>query len=292
LNKELSISIDELRKKKVFIATPMYGGMCSGFYTKSLIDLTLLCTQYQIQFQTHFLYNESLITRARNYLTDEFLRSDCTHLMFIDSDIVFNAKDVFALLHLCEGEKNIVCGPYPKKSISWEKIKAAVDKSLADKDPDILSQFAGDFVFNIAGGNGTKVDLMLPFEVTESGTGFMMIERSVFEKYAKAHPELSYLPDHKRSQNFDGSKEITAFFMDPLVNKRHLSEDYNFCYTARELGLKVWLCPWMQIHHIGTYAFEGNLPAIISHGLSPTVDVQEIERLETKWKGPGKGPAA
>ncbi len=27
---EISVSIEELRKKKIFIATPMYGGACGG----------------------------------------------------------------------------------------------------------------------------------------------------------------------------------------------------------------------------------------------------------------------
>ena len=31
---------------------------------------------------------------------DEFLRSDCTHLMFLDADINFNPKDIFTLLAL------------------------------------------------------------------------------------------------------------------------------------------------------------------------------------------------
>ena len=29
------ITIEELRKRKIFLATPMYGGQCSGQYTKS-----------------------------------------------------------------------------------------------------------------------------------------------------------------------------------------------------------------------------------------------------------------
>ena len=32
---EIEISIEKLRKRKIFVATPMYGGMCGFQYCKS-----------------------------------------------------------------------------------------------------------------------------------------------------------------------------------------------------------------------------------------------------------------
>src|SRR4051812_2306284 len=116
---KIEIPVEELRKRSIFVATPMYGGQCAGPYVKSLLDLQALCYKFQINCVFYFLFNESLITRARNYLVDEFLRSKCTHLMFIDSDIDFNSMDVLALL-ACD--KPIIGGAYPKKTIAWEKI--------------------------------------------------------------------------------------------------------------------------------------------------------------------------
>ena len=69
---EVKIAIEELRKRKIFVATPMYGGMCSGMYTKSTADLATMSTQYSLDVRFFYLFNESLITRARNYLVDEF----------------------------------------------------------------------------------------------------------------------------------------------------------------------------------------------------------------------------
>ena len=35
---EIKVSMEDLRKKKLFVATPMYGGQCYGLYTKAALD--------------------------------------------------------------------------------------------------------------------------------------------------------------------------------------------------------------------------------------------------------------
>jgi len=270
---QYEFDLDELRKKSIFLATPMYGGQCAGYYTKSVADLTRLCAVNGIELKHYFLFNESLITRARNYCVDEFLRSDCSHLMFIDSDIGFHPNDVLKLLDMCDEDNgfDIVTGPYPKKTISWEKIKKAVDAGFADKNPFHLDQFVGDYVFNPVEGT-REFNINEPVEIQEGGTGFMMIHRSVFPKYEQAYPELRYLPDHTRTENFDGSREITAYFdcvIDP-ASRRYLSEDYMFSQYARKIGLSIWMCPWMRMVHVGTYGFGGGLAALAAIQASPT----------------------
>ena len=270
---EIQISVDDLRKKKLFVATPMYGGMCAGMYTKSTNDLAMTCARYGIDVRFYYLFNESLITRARNYCVDEFLRSDCTHLLFIDSDIAFEVKDVLALLHLCEAGTgyDIVTGPYPKKTISWEKVIMAVDKGYGRDNPFQLEHFVGDYVFNVA-PHVTEFRVDEPVQVREAGTGFMMIHRQVFDTYSSAYPNLRYLPDHVRTEHFDGTREITAFFdciIEP-TSRRYLSEDYMFCHNATKAGMKVWMCPWMQLKHVGSYTFGGSMAAMAAISASPT----------------------
>ena len=277
---EIKIPISDLQKKKLFVATPMYGGACAGMYTRSIADLAAICAKYDIPLQLYYLFNESLITRARNYCVDEFLRSDATHLMFIDSDIGFNPQDVIALLALQtdESEYDIIGGPYPKKCISWEKIKIAVDKGFADEDPNNLEKFVGDYVFNPKGG-AKEIPINQPVEVMEMGTGFMMIRRKTFDVYKKAFPHLSYKPDHVRTAAFDGSREIHAYFdciIDP-VSRRYLSEDYMFCYNTEKAGMKVWLCPWMSMQHVGSYNFGGSLADLAAIGAPATADASMLK---------------
>lgn len=260
---KIQISTEELKKKKLFVATPMYGGQCTGMYMKSCLDLQGVMSQYGVETKFSFIFNESLIQRARNYLVDEFFhRSDCTHLLFIDADISFNPQDVVALLAL---DKEIIGGPYPKKSIEWNQLHKALKKN-----PDIpatdYEKLTGSMVFNPVAGT-SKFSITEPLPVMDLGTGFMMISREVFEKFQEAYPEKMYRPDHVGQANFGGDREICAFFdcvIDP-VSKRYLSEDYFFTQKCREIGIDSWLCPWMKLIHIGSYMFSGNLPSVAQY---------------------------
>jgi hypothetical protein len=284
---QFEIDIQKLRTKKLFVATPMYGGQCHGSYTKAITDLMILCTKYGIEAKLFFIFNESLVQRARNYLTDEFVRSGMDYMIFIDSDIHFEAQDVLVMMHFAatRDDMDVVCGPYPKKAISWEKIKVAVDKGYADKNPNQLEEFVGDFVFNPADGV-TQFRVDEPVEVKESGTGFMLITRTALEKYDAAFPKQSYKPDHVRTENFDGSREIMAYF-DCVIcpdTKRYLSEDYMFCQWMRKAGGKVWLLPWMRLKHAGSYIFGGSLQALASINVSPTAGEDVMKRNSSDLK--------
>jgi hypothetical protein len=263
---EIKVKIDELRKNKLFVATPMYGGMAHGLYIKSSLDLQSTMAKYGIEAKFSFLFNESLITRARNYLVDEFLRTDFTHMLFIDSDIHYNPQDVLALMAL---DKDIIGGPYPKKSINWNNVAHAA-RNHPNMEPKDLEGLVGEYVFNVVKGT-SQFTVTDPLQVLEIGTGFMMVKREVFEKMAKEYPTIQYKPDHVGQANFDGSRYIHAYFDTVIDTKesitgggsdRYLSEDYMFCQMWRKMGGEIYLCPWMKTQHIGTYAFTGNMPAV------------------------------
>jgi hypothetical protein len=266
---EIQVNVDDLKKNKLFIATPMYGGMAHGLYVKSCLDLQTTMNRYGIETKFSFLFNESLITRARNYLVDEFLRSDNTHLLFIDSDIHYSPQDIIALMAL---DKDVIGGPYPKKSINWNNV-AETARKHPNLEPKELENLVGEYVFNVVKGTN-QFQVSEPLEVMEIGTGHMMIKRHVFEKMAAEYPTIKYKPDHVGQANFDGSRYIHAYFDTVIDTKesitgggseRYLSEDYMFCQMWRKMGGQIYLCPWMRTQHIGTYAFTGNMPAVAQY---------------------------
>lgn len=267
------LDVEDLQKKKFMLATPLYGGNCEGEYLESLIKLTQTCTANKIPFQTFFISNESLIPRARNYCVDAFLRSDCTHLVFVDADIHFNPLDLLFMVYFSEevgsseNDYSVITGAYPKKTIAWEKVKKAVDKGMADNDPNQLANFVGDYAFNLLPGTKSIAPLEI-MPILHGATGFMCIHRSVFEKYQQAYPERSYYPDHTRLEHFDGSRKIFMYFDTEICDEtqRYLSEDYYFSKYVRKMGVNVWLCPWFLLDHIGKYKFKGNLLATLQSG--------------------------
>jgi hypothetical protein len=312
---QLTVSAEEMRRRSVFIGVPMYGGKCDYAFASGLSNTVTELAMRGIVCKTFILSNESLIPRARNYIADEFMRSGMSHLLFIDADIGFNSNDVMTLLAVADpvSDYDIVCGGYPKKVISWSKIKTAVNAGMADNNADDLADYVGDFVFSLT-SDAQQVDLNEPFKVLESGTGFMMIQRKVFERYADKYPVYQYKPDHARSEHFDGSRKIMNYFHcdidfgvtdqeifdaigkaargEPDAKEaaenvlkvaassslRYLSEDYFFCQRARDSGSNVWLLPWLKLSHVGMHVYGGSIEKMAQLKMAVGTDVQNIKK--------------
>jgi hypothetical protein len=243
-------------KASLFVATPMYGGMCTGLYASAIMQLVGVCGQNQLQMYYSFMMNESLITRARNSMAYDFLKSDATHLMFIDADIGFNPQDIPRMVN---ADVDIICGLYPKKEINWVEVTEAVKRGVP---PQELQHHTGAFVVNLPHGQQTTSgDINKPLEIANGGTGFMLIKREVFEKLETKVP--SYTNDmYHAVDTVREVKIIKEFFTTSIEEEsnRLLSEDYHFCKIAREAGFKVYAAPWAHFTHTGTYGFTGALP--------------------------------
>ena len=246
--------VEEKKKPHIFIATPMYGGQCFGYFVQSCLQLQKNCMNSNVDLTFSFLFNESLIQRARNLLAKEFLKTSCTHMMFIDADIKFNPDHIFQMI---AADKDIICGIYPKKEINWTSVRAALDAGVPDSE---LKYHTGNFVINLINYSETiTVPIDEPLEIWNGGTAFMLIKREVYEgMIGKVPTYLNNVLDMNNAQNGDVIHEFFATSIEE-ESKILLSEDYYFCKRARENGFKVWAAPWVDLGHIGTYAFEGQL---------------------------------
>jgi hypothetical protein len=243
-------------KPHIFVATPMYGGMCTGFYTQSMLQLPTIARNAGVDISFSFMFNESLIQRARNALVHSFmLRQECTHLMFVDADIRFNPVDIITMV---QADKDIICGIYPKKEINWAGVHNAAANGIQPQD---LKRYTGSMVVNLVDYQGTvTVPADQPLRIWNGGTGFMLIKREVFEKLKKK--VKTYRNDVGDLGGTIKPQDLIYEYFPVTIEKesqRLLSEDYAFCKIARESKIDVWAAPWVQLGHFGSYLFEGGL---------------------------------
>ncbi len=203
----------------ILIATPMYGGQCTADYFFSSMALQSAFFNAGVEHDWLRITNESLITRARNVCAREFLKTDFTHLLFIDADIRFDPDDVAKLWNM---EKPISVAAYPMKR----------------KDAPLSAWVGGRLV-------EFPIDIN-PVPVDYAGTGFMMIERGVLESMKEFAPEYAE----------SATEEPTwGFFLDPVEDGIHLSEDYYFCKRARELGYEISMETSIRLGHVGSWVY-------------------------------------
>lgn len=240
------------KRPSLMIATPMYGGMCTGHYVQGLLLTMAKMREIGVNVAWCQIMNESLITRARNELARIFLESDHDYLMFIDADIGFDGE---AIAQLMLADKDIACGIYPKKEVNWESVERA-----ANGGKQGLEDYAGAFVFNMVGDGDAHTDETGCIEVRHGGTGFMLIKRGVFE-FLQEH-----VPSYRVSSFQDPAtgayvKPLTSEFFATSIDASGalLSEDYHFCELWRQHGGKIYVHPFIRLNHVGTYVFGGDI---------------------------------
>ena len=234
------LSLEDLQKFKLFLATPCYGGQVTDQYQLSIFRLSQALAQLKIDFSITTLRNESLIPRGRNILAAMYLESKSTHLMFIDADIEFEPESVIRMLRM---NKDLVAGAYPKKTLP---IQYAINLKILDPVTGKV---------NIQDG---------AVELLDASTGFFLVKRRVFDKLIALHPELHFKNDSSIDPKFN--PYCYALFDTWIDSKdhRYLSEDYYFCRLWQQAGGQIWLDPQTKLNHIGSYTFEGDVSQLFS----------------------------
>jgi hypothetical protein len=221
----------DLRGRKIMLGLPTYDFKISAKLAISLASFCVQAQQHGVDIQICNISGCSVVSRVRNLIASDFLASDCTDLMFIDSDINFNAEDIFRLMAWnSDPKKGIVAGiPVARK-------KGKVYISTLDTDDN-------EHIF---------MDKMGLVRAKRVATAFMIIRREVFEKLKDAHPEWVYHDEKKVGD------EMIAFFDFALKDGNYIGEDFLFCDRARELGFEVWIDPTIKLGHMGVEEFAGS----------------------------------
>jgi len=263
---KLEVKLEDLRKERIFIATPCYGGQLTEAYFRSVIRLLTFCNQHQIPVAFGTIANESLVTRARTVLVAYFLQSDFTRLMFIDADIEFQVEDVIKLI---AHNKDVAVGAYPKKGVNWQRIRESVKATSDPYTDQQIASFGSDYAINFKFVNREAKQIAIEnglIRLHDGATGFMMIKREVIDKMIVQYPELKYNNDLNTPPELN--PHFYAFFdtmIDPK-DKRYLSEDYTFSRRWQDMGGEIWLDPSISLNHYGSFNFQGNPQQIIQIG--------------------------
>lgn len=229
----------------VFLATPMYGGQCFGGYVDSVLGLSNVLKQKEWNFTYFYSANDALIQRARNFAVHQFLQTDATHLLFIDSDIVFYPPDIVKMI---EADKDIVCGMYPKKLVNWNSIVQLVQDGV---DAQSLPVASAQYVFNVLEDGDPNIKFGdHTIEIRHGGTGYMLIKREVFESLKEV--TATYTNDYYLA---NVGEEFYNFFSFGIDKSLLLSEDWFFCDSWIKQGGKIHLAAWALARHLGTFVY-------------------------------------
>jgi len=208
----------------LFIATPCLDGNVGAHYTASLVRTVALMQQRGWRTpHIDFEIGNSLIADARNKLVARFLASDCSDLVFIDSDLSWSPDD---LLRLASFDVPFVAGVYQRKS------RTQID-------------------FAVKFGPTIGMDANCLMAVQRVGTGFMRLRRDCLERLVGAHPSLRLQnPADPADANF------YALFDTGIVDGQFVGEDFLFCDRWRALGGQVLIDPAMNFGHHGAATFD------------------------------------
>ncbi len=212
----------------IYIATPLYENKVyvpylHGFI-KAIHELTTagMSVEYAFEKGTYIAMNRENLARS-------FLKTNCQFLLFIDSDIAFDTRDIMRLL---ASEVDVVSGVYRFRTTVPEGHPTTLPIRLLD---------------------GKYLDLESDETLQECEFvpgGMLMIRRPVIEKMYKEVPYIF-------NQGFDMSKNES-------VEDDFIGEDVHFCKLWRELGGKIHVNTKVRVGHIGEFEYRPN-PRINSH---------------------------
>lgn len=193
----------------------------------------------EIEIGLYTLSNESLLSRGRNHIAAVAIRGGWDKLMFIDADSKFTFKQFWDVV---TSEHDLACGVVPLK------VLPIALNFLPFKDDEYYFRDrirSMDSLIRMREGHKSPW-----ISVAFAGTAFMCISRklllaaaSVSEEYQYPSPQTGFLHTH-----------WNMFDTRPMHGK-YMSEDWSFCYRARDLGYKVMINADVVISHVGTMVY-------------------------------------
>jgi hypothetical protein len=235
----------------IFVATPVHSDV-SIHYFKACLEFQKECfiRKIPVMFQ---VMKSSLVTQGRQLCVSGFMESNCTHMLFIDSDISFNYKMIERMINY---DKEICLVPYPIKGTDHDKVRARI---LAGEtlSPHLLGN---QYTMSVPDPANVKVTDGF-IEVERGPAGCMLIKKEVIHKLIKEYPEFT-INQHTLIDGKLVTRNHMYNFFDTYWNKddkTYTGEDFYFCKLCKHAGIKMYALVDEYISHHGEYSYTGRL---------------------------------
>lgn len=224
-------------QKGIFVALPSYEGKIYVDTADSVLREVYAAFEKGYKYLWQFRQQNMMSAMVRNWMVGRFLETtNLSHIAFVDWDVHFPTG---TLVRLMERDVDICAAAYRFRS-------DPVDFPMA------WLQEPGTLLRSVNPKTG-EVDENGLIEVSGAPTGCMVISRKCIEGMIRARPELEYFEPALES------KKAHSLFEWVRKDKMIFTEDYAFCYLARECGYRVWVDPDIDMRHVGYKQFDGNL---------------------------------
>jgi len=233
------MSDNKKKQIKLFIATPAFSHQVTTNYMNSVMRFVSTShPKIQVSTAIHLQSGMALVTQARNNCVASFLKSDCTHFFFIDSDIGFEPEAVYRLL---EKDEEVVLTPYAVKGFG--------------------QNYALQFIVHFPDRDNVKIGKDGFVEITAGPTGFMMIKREAFEKLIKAYPDKKTVNKQLVGNKVEIMDSDWYTFFETGIDPEngYLGEDICFCKLWTAIGGKIYADAISELTHFGGHPFKGSL---------------------------------
>lgn len=206
--------------RKVMIGTPCYDGKLDVWYVNSIMNTVKMSSEYDVEIIPIWLSFDALIQRSRNDIIQLAIKMDVDDLIFIDSDIEWNAEWIFKLLNY---RVDVVGGTYPKK--------------------------CQDEIYVLRQLQMRRLDNTGLLQVDGLGTGFVRLSKDAIVKLWNCSE--SYI---------DPKDNLERRLICNVVveNGDLVSEDITMFNKLKKCGFTIYLDPTITCNHSGTKKYTGD----------------------------------
>jgi hypothetical protein len=206
----------------ILVAMPLHG---SDIKIQCAVSLAALCSNFAargIRFRIRNCSSSDLIGNRNVLASEVFADPDCSHLLFIDSDMEFKPETVFRMLEL--GRPVVGC-IYPRRRPTTSR-------------QDFVVDIGEESQLQVVGG---------AIRVRGVGMGLCLIQRTVLERMASTG-EL-------RCTTLRESENLVYGYFDLIA--ANISEDLSFCHRWASLcSGEVWALVDEEIGHVGEATYK------------------------------------